>query len=127
MDSNDKPQVLEFPRFCDPRGNLSFIQNMDQAPFEIKRVEWLYDLPADTALPSRRFRRKRQLLLPLAGSFDARVTSPEGVESVFHLSRAYRGVYVPATWTVDINNIAGNTVIAILSSTIDDPDEPDTF
>ena len=37
--------VLSLPRFLDERGNLSFFENGNQIPFEIKRVHWIFDVP----------------------------------------------------------------------------------
>lgn len=34
------PQVVELPCFRDPRGNLCFVQNLDQIPFRIGVVRW---------------------------------------------------------------------------------------
>jgi hypothetical protein len=38
-------KVIDLPKVFDDRGNLSFFQNMDQLPFDIKRVYWIYDVP----------------------------------------------------------------------------------
>ena len=37
--------LLKFPKILDLRGNLSFIENNSQIPFDIKRVYWIYDVP----------------------------------------------------------------------------------
>lgn len=122
MESPDKPRLISFPRFNDPRGNLSFIQDIDHAPFKIKRVEWIYDLPTDTPLEQRGYRHKQQLIVPLAGAVDVKID-----DTLFHLARPYQGLYIPAGITSAMTSAATNTVIVILSSTIDDPDSPDTL
>ena len=38
-------KILSIPKIEDPRGNLSVIEN-DVIPFDIKRVYYLYDVPA---------------------------------------------------------------------------------
>ena len=38
-------KIIQLPKFLDDRGNLSFVQNNAQIPFEIKRVHWIYDVP----------------------------------------------------------------------------------
>jgi hypothetical protein len=38
-------EIIELPKIVDLRGNLSFIEQYKQIPFEIKRVHWIYDVP----------------------------------------------------------------------------------
>ena len=44
----DKPRIIDITRITDPRGNLSVIEGVRTVPFEIKRVFYLYDVPADS-------------------------------------------------------------------------------
>ena len=37
--------LIKLPRILDDRGNLSFVENKAQLPFEIKRVYFIYDVP----------------------------------------------------------------------------------
>ena len=37
-------ELINLPKFPDERGNLSFLENNNQIPFEIKRVHWIYDV-----------------------------------------------------------------------------------
>ncbi len=39
------PRIIELPKIEDYRGNLTFVQNCDQIPFDIARVYWTYDVP----------------------------------------------------------------------------------
>jgi hypothetical protein len=39
------PKIVELPKFLDPRGNLSFIEDDNQIPFKIERTYWIYDVP----------------------------------------------------------------------------------
>lgn len=33
-------KFIELPKFADPRGNLSFVEQNNHIPFEIKRTYW---------------------------------------------------------------------------------------
>lgn len=37
--------LISLPKILDERGNLSFFENANQIPVQIKRVYWLYDMP----------------------------------------------------------------------------------
>ncbi len=54
------PRIIELPKIEDYRGNLTFVQNCDQIPFDIARVYWTYDVPGGwsaAAMPIRRTNR----------------------------------------------------------------------
>ena len=42
----NQPQIIQLPKILDDRGNLSFLENRAQIPFDIKRVHWIYDVPS---------------------------------------------------------------------------------
>ena len=37
-------KLIELPRFMDPRGNLSYVEQNNHIPFDIKRTHWIYDV-----------------------------------------------------------------------------------
>ena len=119
-----EPKIIEIPKILDPRGNLSFIQNGDALPFEIKRCYWIYDVPGGEKRHGHLFRKSAELIVALSGSFDV-VVHREGREEKFHLSRSYYGVYIPAgTWR-ELDNFSTNSVAMVLSSTLYDADDYD--
>ncbi|HIJ53923.1 MAG TPA: hypothetical protein HPP66_12325 [Planctomycetes bacterium] len=40
-----KCKIIELPKITDVRGSLTFIEQNNHVPFEIKRVYYLYDVP----------------------------------------------------------------------------------
>ncbi|MBQ9076514.1 MAG: WxcM-like domain-containing protein [Muribaculaceae bacterium] len=119
MDSNDRVRIIELPKICDPRGNLSFIQNGTHIPFDIARVYWIYDVPGGKFRDGHAFRSQHEFIVALSGSFD--VVLNNGTDSVrHHLCRSYYGLYVPPmTWRA-IDNFSTNSVALVLSSTLYD-------
>lgn len=113
----NEPHVIDLPKVPDPRGNLSFIQNNDQIPFEIRRCYWIYDVPGGEIRHGHAFRRQREMIVALSGSFDVVVLAPDGIEKRFHMCRSYYGLLVePMTWRA-IDNFSTNSVAMILAST----------
>lgn len=118
----DQPHLVDLPKICDPRGNLSFIENGKLTGFDIQRCYWIYDVPAGEVRHGHAFRRQHELIVPLAGSFDVMLDDGTG-QRRYHLSRAYTGLYVPPmTWRM-IDNFSSCSVAMILSSTTYDPDD----
>ncbi len=115
-------RLIDLPKICDVRGNLSFIQNHSQVPFDIARVYWIYDVPGGRNRDGHAFRSQHELIVALSGSFDVRL-SDGNEEKVFHMARSYYGLYVPAMTWREIDNFSTNSVALVLSSTLYDPED----
>ncbi len=115
-------RLIDLPKICDPRGNLSFIQNGTHLPFDIARVYWIYDVPGGKFRDGHAFRTQQEFIVALSGSFD--VVLNDGNKVVrHHLCRSYYGLYVPAMTWREIDNFSTNSVALVLSSTLYDEDD----
>ncbi len=123
MNRPTEPTIIDLPKICDPRGNLSFIQNNDHLPFDIARCYWIYDVPGGRTRDPHAFYTQQQLIVALSGSFDVVVTAPDGTVTRHHLCRSYYGLYLPPMTWREIDNFSTNSVAMILSSTLYDPDD----
>ena len=118
-----QPTIIQLPKICDPRGNLSFIQNGSQIPFDIARCYWIYDVPGGKMREPHAFRSQEQLIVSMSGCFDVVITEQDGSTKRFRLDRSDYGLYIPPmTWRC-IDNFSTNSVAMILSSTIYIPED----
>lgn len=113
---------IQLPKISDPRGNLSFFEDNNQIPFEIKRVHWIYDVPGGAERGGVAYPNTEEFIIAMSGSFD--VVVDDGVNrNVIQLNRSYYGVYVPkGTWRT-IENFSTNSIAVIAASTYYDPSE----
>jgi oxalate decarboxylase/phosphoglucose isomerase-like protein (cupin superfamily) len=111
-----KPQIIKLPKIEDPRGNLTFLQNNDQFPFQIKRVFWTYDVPGGETRGGHAFKIQEEIIIALSGSFDVIVLDEKGQESVFSLTRSYYGLYLPPKTWRHMENFSTNSLSLHLSS-----------
>lgn len=114
------PKLIELPKFLDDRGNLSFLENNAQIPFEIKRVHWIYDVPGGESRGGVAYKTTEEFIVAMSGSFDVVVRDGEK-EWKFFLNRSYKGVYIPAGLWRSIENYSSNSVAVIAASTFYDP------
>lgn len=115
MKINDS-KLLELPRFNDPRGNLSFVEQNVHIPFDIKRTYWLYDVPGGECRGGHAYKKNQEFIVALSGSFD--VVLDDGKEKrSFTLNRSYYGLYVPKGLWREMENFSTNSLAMILSST----------
>ncbi|HXF67600.1 MAG TPA: FdtA/QdtA family cupin domain-containing protein [Burkholderiales bacterium] len=117
-------RIIELPKIQDNRGNLTFIEAGRHAPFEIKRVYYLYDVPGGASRAGHGHKKLHQLMIAMSGSFD--VTLDDGRErKLFHLNRSYYGLYIPPMLWRDLDNFSSGAVCLVLAS--DYYDESDYF
>lgn len=110
-----KPYIIQLPKFTDPRGNLSFLENSNQIPFLIQRCYWIYDVPGGETRGGHAFKENEEFIIALSGSFD--VVLDNGKEKqMFQLNRSYYGLFVPKGWWREMENFSTNSVAFVLSS-----------
>lgn len=110
-------QLINLPKFLDPRGNLSFIEEENHVPFKIERVYWIYDVPGGEVRGGHAFKQQQELIVALSGSFD--VVVDDGLKKQkYSLNRSYVGLHIPAGLWRDMENFSTNSVAMVLSSTM---------
>lgn len=116
MASIDDVKRIELPKFLDARGNLSFVEQMNHVPFEIRRTYWLYDVPGGEDRGGHAYKENQEFIVALSGSFN--VILDDGIaKKVFTLNRSYYGLYVPKGLWREMENFSTNSLALILSST----------
>lgn len=111
-----KAEVINLPKIEDPRGNLTFIEQLKHIPFDIQRVYWIYDVPGGQSRGGHAFIKQKEFIVALSGSFDVVVNNGCGIDR-FHLNRSYYGLYVPEGLWRHMDNFSTNSVALVLSST----------
>lgn len=110
----EKPVIINLPKIVDSRGNLSFLENMNHIPFEIKRVYYIYDVPGGEIRGSHAYRELSEFIIALSGSFD--VILNDGISDIkFTLNRSYYGLLVPKMYWRRIENFSTNAVTLMLA------------
>lgn len=101
-------KIIELPRFLDARGNLSFVEQNNHIPFEIKRTYWIYDVPGGEERGGHAFRQNEEFIVALSGAFDVVVDDGQQ-KKTFSLNRSYYGLYVPNGLWREMNNFSTNS------------------
>lgn len=112
----DVVRILNLPKYEDPRGNLSFIEEEAHIPFLIKRTYWIYDVPGGQARGGHAFKEQQEFIVALSGSFDV-VVDDGATQQVFSLNRSYYGLYIPAGLWRTMENFSTNATAMVVSST----------
>ncbi|NLT02562.1 MAG: WxcM-like domain-containing protein [Bacteroidales bacterium] len=109
-------KLIDLPKIIDVRGNLSFAENYNQIPFEIKRTYWLYDVPGGECRGGHAYRETQEFVIALSGAFD--VTIDDGRQKkTFTLNRSYYGLYIPKGLWREMENFSTNSIALEFAST----------
>lgn len=102
-------RIIELPKFLDARGNLSFAEQNNHIPFEIKRTYWIYDVPGGEARGGHAFCKNQEVVIAISGSFDV-VVDDGSRKKTFTLNRSYYALYVPAGLWRAMENFSTNSL-----------------
>ena len=115
----DKCKIITFPEISDSRGNLSFIEEKNHIPFEIKRVYYLYDVPSGANRGGHAHSKMESVIIALSGSFNVKIDDGFKTETVF-LNRPNYGLYLPPHVWKEVENFSANSIAFVLASTFYD-------
>lgn len=109
-------RILEFPDLGDERGNLVVVEGEGfGAPFDIKRVFYIYGSDATVVRGQHANRRTEFVLINVAGSSKVKVDN--GYESVvYELNRPRMGLYLPSMLWKDMYDFSEDSVLLVLAS-----------
>ncbi|HNV71282.1 MAG TPA: FdtA/QdtA family cupin domain-containing protein [Candidatus Ozemobacteraceae bacterium] len=114
--------VLALPVVHNPAGNISYANSRENIPFEIKRVYYLYDVPAGETRGGHAHRQLYELLFAAQGSYDV-VLDDGNCKSIIHLNRPHLGLLiVPGIWRELINFSSGAISLVLASEVYDESD-----
>jgi len=118
MREEDELQIgrrIDFPKVTDERGNLTYIEQNEHVPFDIKRVYYLYDVPGGESRGGHAHRELEQVIIAANGSFDLILDDSEQRERV-QLNRSYCGIYTPPGVWRELENFSSGSVCLVLAS-----------
>ena len=109
-------KLIELPRFNDPRGNLSFAEQNNHIPFEIKRTYWIYDVPGGESRGGHAYISTEEFIIAISGGFDVTIDDGNN-KKTYTLNRSYYGLYIPKGLWRTIDNVSTNSLALEFAST----------
>ena len=111
-----KAKIINVPKIEDPRGNLSVIEK-EVVPFEIKRVYYLYDVPAGAERGGHAHKKLQQFLVALAGSFDVVLNDGKN-EQTITLNKPFEGLLITNGIWRELKNFSSGAVCLVVASDV---------
>jgi hypothetical protein len=118
----DVPGLVDVPALRDELGALGVVEKDSPFPFPIKRVYFLYDVPALATRGSHAHRELHQLIVAVAGSFAVELDS--GTEkTTFNLQSPDKGLAVPPGYWRTLSHFSAGSAALVFASEEYDPDD----
>ena len=111
-----KAKIINVPKIEDPRGNLSVIEK-EVVPFKIKRVYYLYDVPAGAERGGHAHKKLQQFLVALAGSFDVVLNDGKN-EQTITLNKPFEGLLITNGIWRELKNFSSGAVCLVVASDV---------
>jgi hypothetical protein len=114
--------LIYLPQIGDRNGHITFINNMKEIPFSVKRVFFLYDIPSGESRGAHAHKNCHQFLVAVSGSFEVLMDDAITKRQVM-LNRPDIGLHIPpGIWASEINFSAGAVCLVLASHVYDEVD-----
>jgi dTDP-4-dehydrorhamnose 3,5-epimerase-like enzyme len=117
-------RIINLPKITDHRGNLTFIEGNRHIPFAVRRVYYLYDVPAGAVRGGHAHKKLEQLVIAASGSFTV-VIDDGAKRRKFFLNRPHYGLYIPRMVWRELEDFSSGSICVVLAS--EEYDESDYY
>lgn len=119
----EKVEMLEFTQRGDERGQMVVVEGMQDVPFKIKRIFYIYGSDSDVVRGQHANRKSEFVLINVSGKSKVKVRDGKGNEAIFCLNRPHTGIYLPKMIWKDMYDFSEDSVLLVLASEHYDPEE----
>lgn len=110
-------QMLEFKQRGDERGHLVIVEGMDDIPFDINRIFYIYGSDPEVVRGKHANRNSEFVLINVAGTSKVKVCDGKGNEAIYSLNRPHTGIYLPKMVWKEMYDFSEDSVLLVLAST----------
>ena len=110
------PKIIELKKLGnDEIGFISLVENNIEIPFDVKRVYWTYNVPANTKRGMHAHKSLQQLIIAISGKLKFILEDKFGNFSEFILDSPSKALYIPSGFWRDIYFEENTTLLSIAS------------
>jgi hypothetical protein len=107
--------IIELPRNINRAGNITYVTNSENIPFDIKRVFYIYDIPGGEDRGAHAHRECHQFLIAASGSFEIEMHDGKTKRTVM-LKRPNFGLHIPpGIWAAE-KGFSSGAICLVLAS-----------
>ncbi|MBE5936537.1 MAG: WxcM-like domain-containing protein [Lachnospiraceae bacterium] len=123
MNHMDQVRMLEFPVNGDERGHLVIVEGLQDIPFEMKRLFYIFGSDPEVVRGQHANRKSQFVLINVAGTSKVKVKDGRGNEAIYCLNRPHTGLFIPTMVWKDMYDFSEDSVLLCISDEHYDPAE----
>jgi hypothetical protein len=108
-------ELITIHKITNRAGNIAIVESDQLLPFSIKRIYYLYDIPAGKNRGGHAHRELRQLLVASSGSFEVELFDGHERKKVFLNSPSIGLLIVPGIWR-ELTDFSSGSVCLVMAS-----------
>jgi hypothetical protein len=115
-------KIIQLSKVQATSGNITSLNNSIDAPFDVKRIFYIYDIPSGEDRGEHAHKECHQLLVAITGAFEVEVF--DGNQKLrFLLNQPDRGLHIPpGIWASEVNFSGGGICLVLASHEYDESD-----
>jgi hypothetical protein len=114
--------IVQLPKVQATSGNITSLNNGVDAPFDVKRIFYIYDIPSGEDRGAHAHKECHQLLIAITGAFEVEVFDGKQ-KSRFLLNQPDSGLHIPpGIWASEVNFSGGGICLVLASHEYDEED-----
>ncbi|WP_457617337.1 sugar 3,4-ketoisomerase [Lutibacter sp.] len=119
--------IIDLHKIHNDAGNITVVENGFNAPFGVKRIYYLYDVPGGEERGGHAHYQLEQLIIAASGSFDVVLDDGTNKKKV-SLNRPNMALHiVPGLWREIVNFSSGSICLVLASHRYDEKDYIRTY
>ena len=107
--------LIHLPKIGDRNGQITAVTNHVDIPFEIRRVFYLYDIPAGESRGAHAHVNCHQLIIAGSGAFEV-IVDDGRLKKVYRLDQPNLGLHVPPGIWASLQDFSSGAVCMVLAS-----------
>jgi len=113
-------RIIKLPTVTDDRGKATFVAEIKDIPFDIRRVYYLHQVPKGKSRAAHVHTKENQVLIAVSGSVDVVVDDGKS-RKTFKLDDPTQGLFIPPMiWREAINFSKDAVLLAIVDDFYDE-------
>jgi hypothetical protein len=115
-------KIIQLPKVQATSGNITSLNNGIDAPFDVKRIFYIYDIPSGEDRGAHAHKECHQLLVAITGAFEVEVFDGNQIVK-FLLNQPDRGLHIPpGIWASEVDFSGGGICLVLASHEYDEED-----
>ena len=114
--------ILQLKKIQNRAGNITPITNLENFPFIIKRVFYIYDIPGGENRGAHAHKECHQFIISASGSFE--IEMDDGIHKrTIQLNRPYYGLHIPPGIWASEKSFSSGSICLVLASELYNEDD----